>query len=589
MWGRRACAYRSVRFDVSTRCVLHHFRFSRSARTLSPAGRGAFRFASQLSLRLRFKMSGLDLQGLRRIGIDVAPGPSILLCLPSEQTQEAIVTSTATTAAAIAKAEVTPTSWAELSGGGKGLENNKPFQQKPQQPQQPQPHAEPIVQVAAEPSGSSHVLAAGAPLTSFPAGSGFSLISYNVLLPNSEDGWWIYKYYREPGEFTQWPRRQALLRQQLLSSQASIICLQEVSELSFSTDFGFLVDEGFEAMLHEKKGRMRPATFWRRDMWERVAASHKDRTLTVALRAKDGVSEIKDRPPVFIVNCHLSAGPSADRRLRQVHEALDAVGKECKRLGCNPATLPVVVCGDMNSQGVTAVGELLLTGQVGPDFRESGDPTERGQGGKQITSKNRRHAFMPFREASQEVFGDRQPATLLVANIDSKMLHEDGTMTPEARCKIEAAFEHYLSEGRSLMVRSDVDRWLLDINREIGRGSEYRSALDVFERRGEEVLSKEDFVGIYLHELAEGKFWGVEHDLCAINGPSGGMSQPSDGPCELCFDHIFYTVGPLKLIGVREPLTTEQKERVWGPPWDVLPNAWHPSDHLPVAASFSFA
>ena len=31
---------------------------------------------------------------------------------------------------------------------------------------------------------------------------------------------------------------------------------------------------------------------------------------------------------MFIVNVHLSAGPNADRRLRQVHEALDCVEKE---------------------------------------------------------------------------------------------------------------------------------------------------------------------------------------------------------------------------------------------------------------------
>ena len=31
---------------------------------------------------------------------------------------------------------------------------------------------------------------------------------------------------------------------------------------------------------------------------------------------------------LFVVNVHLSAGPAADRRLRQVHEALETVEKE---------------------------------------------------------------------------------------------------------------------------------------------------------------------------------------------------------------------------------------------------------------------
>ena len=44
---------------------------------------------------------------------------------------------------------------------------------------------------------------------------------------------------------------------------SDIVCLQEVSELSFDEDFSFLVAAGYEALMHNKKGRMRPATFWR--------------------------------------------------------------------------------------------------------------------------------------------------------------------------------------------------------------------------------------------------------------------------------------------------------------------------------------
>ena len=49
----------------------------------------------------------------------------------------------------------------------------------------------------------------------------------------------------------------------------------------------------------------------------------------------------------------------------------------------DPQKLPVICAGDFNSQGLTAVRELLTVGAVGPEFRESGDPTERGQEGKQ--------------------------------------------------------------------------------------------------------------------------------------------------------------------------------------------------------------
>jgi len=107
------------------------------------------------------------------------------------------------------------------------------------------------------------------------------------------------------------------------------------------------------------------------------------------------------------------------------------------------------------------------------------------------------------------------------------------------------------------------------------------------EKRGSDTFSREDFVALYAAELAEGKFWGVEHDLRVLNGE--GLSVPSEGPCALCFDHIFFTPERLQLLGVQEPLTDEQRRRIYQEPWEVLPNSWHPSDHLPVAALFRLA
>ena len=59
--------------------------------------------------------------------------------------------------------------------------------------------------------------------------SGFSLSTYNVLLPNSVDGWWIYKYYQKhvPMEQRMWPCRSELLKTNILSGGgADIVCVQ---------------------------------------------------------------------------------------------------------------------------------------------------------------------------------------------------------------------------------------------------------------------------------------------------------------------------------------------------------------------------
>ena len=65
------------------------------------------------------------------------------------------------------------------------------------------------------PPRASPWLAADAPLPSMGA-QGVSVLSWNVLLPNSVDGWWIYKYYGADANAAgapAWPARAALLRE----------------------------------------------------------------------------------------------------------------------------------------------------------------------------------------------------------------------------------------------------------------------------------------------------------------------------------------------------------------------------------------
>ncbi|CAJ1335463.1 unnamed protein product [Effrenium voratum] len=419
------------------------------------------------------------------------------------------------------------------------------------------------------------------PADSRASSSGMVCMTYNVLLPNSQDGWWIYKYYRDNGPHTSWPARQALLEKQILHCQPDVLCLQEVSEPSFSSDFAFLPAAGYEAVLHDKKGRMRPATFWRSSEWEKVGVQHKDRTLVVTLRKLGGQNAGKT---VFVVNVHLSAGPNADRRLRQVQEALDVVSKDAKKLQLEDSA--VLVCGDFNSQGNSAVRELLVKGVVNADFRESGDPTEKGQEGRQVTSKTRQQKLGEFQDALDVAFAGRAPATIIAQKVDDLMLYEDGTPTPALLEAVDNAFMR-CSNGRDFMNSEDIDRFLLKINRELGRGSEHRFVEAAIEGKGERRLSREDFQALYAAELAEGKFWGVEHDLRELLG--SGLCKPQQGPCQLRFDYIYFTSSTLRLTGVQEPLTKAQKLRIFAEPWEVLPNSWHPSDHLPVVAAFDFA
>ncbi|CAM9545295.1 unnamed protein product, partial [Ectocarpus sp. 8 AP-2014] len=75
---------------------------------------------------------------------------------------------------------------------------------------------------------------------------GLTVVSFNVLLPNGNDGWWMYKVYQPhvPEEHRVWPFRKALMREYLLSKDADIVCVQEASAETFETDFDFMKDAG---------------------------------------------------------------------------------------------------------------------------------------------------------------------------------------------------------------------------------------------------------------------------------------------------------------------------------------------------------
>lgn len=98
------------------------------------------------------------------------------------------------------------------------------------------------------------------------------------------------------------------------------------------------------------------------------------------------------------------------------------------------------------------------------------------------------------------------------------------------------------------------------------------------------VVTRDAFRQDFLGCLHEGKFWAVEYNLNLLGG--FGVAEPEKGPCELRMDYIYFTPHTARLLDVQHPLTADRRAKVFGAPWDVLPNSWHPSDHLPVIASF---
>jgi hypothetical protein len=215
-----------------------------------------------------------------------------------------------------------------------------------------------------------------------------SVLSYNVLLPNSVDGWWTYKMYLPPVWGTanegiaSWKHRQNLLRERIAlvgkghsmtccrcccfcrcgslvffagayvlttarknfppsvvswclhahNVGADVVCFQEVSPVSFDDDFMFMLELGYDGKEMFKSGRFRPATFWKTSRCHLVApAVHKDRTLLTAFRiarsSSDEVDDDDDKSTSriwYILNAHLQAGRQGSRRVRQIIEGCRA-------------------------------------------------------------------------------------------------------------------------------------------------------------------------------------------------------------------------------------------------------------------------
>ena len=130
-----------------------------------------------------------------------------------------------------------------------------------------------------------------------------------------------------------WEYRKSLLRERIGLIDADVVCLQEVSPLSFEDDFAFMSEDlGYDGVELFKKGRFRPATFWKTDRVALVENPlHKDRTLLTSFRLIDEKTKVINEEYWHVLNCHLQAGKQGGRRVRQIIEGTNAAIKTAKK------------------------------------------------------------------------------------------------------------------------------------------------------------------------------------------------------------------------------------------------------------------
>jgi hypothetical protein len=369
-----------------------------------------------------------------------------------------------------------------------------------------------------------------------------SVLSYNVLLPNSVDGWWNFKMYNPPlveekdWHISSWDYRRGLLKERIQNVDAHVVCFQEIAPESFEDDFSFMLDLGYDGVELYKKGRFRPATFWKTSHCTLASpAVHKDRSLLTAFRLNDFTD---DPQHWYVANVHLQAGKNGPRRVRQINDAIKGtmtLGRKLKEPEPEK-NIRLVVCGDMNGDEECGAVHYLEKGFVDEHFLEDNEPVSSGR--KELPLATPMKDVSAFAERPD---GGGSPPTMVVAELMSSLMEEatydTPTMSQDMLDRLERIYKRLASGDAGIMSRQDVETWLIQINHRLCRGDEYRNAAlemgwvdpnpddpwDVRKKRiqipEDGILTLEGFQNVYRKELDGGKFWGIAHDMAVLGDP----------------------------------------------------------------------
>jgi len=175
------------------------------------------------------------------------------------------------------------------------------------------------------------------------------------------------------------------------------------------------------------------------------------------------------------------------------------------------------------------------------------------------------------------------------------------------------------ASGPDSISAEQVDWWIRRVNG-AERGTEFRRARSMQLAKLASAggnpngplpgLTFQEFATVFRLETEEGKFWSLEHDLQALR-QGRGLRATGEASYQGRFDRIYLSSSPeapgLKFTGSRVlacfppevgvavrgdgALRSLQELGLDHAPVDsfVLPNSWHPSDHLPVLAEFAVA
>lgn len=228
---------------------------------------------------------------------------------------------------------------------------------------------------------------------------------------------------------------------------------------------------------------------------------------------------------------------------------------------------------------------MLEHGYVDQNFHEDNEPVTSGR-------KELPLAF-PMTDATsvvQRPGGEGSPPTMVVAELMSSLMTESTYNSPELSQPMEERlgriYKSLATGENGTMNSQDVQKYLVKINLEVGRGDAFRNAAKAMgwvddnpDTPEEEkqviclpengILTLDAFKSIYQKELDGGKYWAIAHDMAVLGDP-----LPEAGTFAARYDRMYFSAA-LTPTAVLDTVAS-----------DPCPNDREPSDHLPVAALF---
>jgi len=195
---------------------------------------------------------------------------------------------------------------------------------------------------------------------SFPQ---FRLLTFNCLVQDFVDD---KKYPKSDAASLVWATRFAKFQEILRSSNADIICLQEIDESLFTSDWQpFLNSQGYQAH-YQKKPNWGNVTAFKVNTFSMEWIDHRSRALLCLLRC------LENNHPIYVANVHLSAKwDKCEEKVNQVKSLFKQIEKHQQSLDLTMANSSVVVCGDFNSSPNSGVYKYFVDGKLRADHRDA--------------------------------------------------------------------------------------------------------------------------------------------------------------------------------------------------------------------------